>query len=467
MHKNEKMKGLYLIFGVNLLLATQSIAQYATGAIYDAAYFKKDEAELRRLGRSMAPVGQVLPRSVSLRAWCPTVGNQCKSSSCVAWAIGYAAMTIRLAEQRQIKDRERIDALALSASYIFNKSSSNCDGLAFSMVESVLKTGVCPAYLFPNLQICNQVPTQTDSLEAAPFKVRRFQPVFLSDASIDDKLLAIKRTLNARLPIVVQVRVDSGLFYPENGVWKPRPSKQTLAYDHALCLIGYDDSTRTFELMNSWGTDWGDKGFVHIAYPDFLENALEENGLLKAAYQLDLYPVEPARFRAEAVLERLANNTTCVNRSFERIHIKKENNIYKTVKQRFTRRDEVRLLFPNVDEPQYVYFFGQDAGTGVWTKYADTLLRQSATILPDKKALLNFTAEGTEIICCLFSEVPIVDFETRLQNLPTAKPNAQTNGILFETLKKQFPNVSNDLEMEKMAFRNGQMALMTVVLEIR
>ncbi|MEY4937019.1 MAG: hypothetical protein RIS64_3378, partial [Bacteroidota bacterium] len=34
-------------------------------------------------------------------------------------------------------------------------------------------------------------------------------------------------------------------------------------------------------------------------------------------------------------------------------------------------------------------------------------------------------------------------------------------------LKKQFPNVTNDLEMEKMAFRNGQMALMTVILEIR
>ena len=335
------------------------------------------------------------------------------------------------------------------------------------MVEPVLKMGVCPAYIFPNTQICAQVPTDKDQLEASPFKVRLFQPVLLPEYSIDDKLLAIKRTLNARLPLVVQVRVDTGLFYPEKGVWKPRPNPQAADFDHALCLIGYDDSTRTFELMNSWGTDWGDKGFVRIGYHDFLEDALQENGLLKAAYKLDLSPVEPTRFKAEAVLERLVNTTNCVNNSFERISIKKENNIYRTVKQSFTRRDEVRLLFPNVFEPQYVYFFGQDAGTGLWTKYADTLLRQPATILPESNALLNFTAEGSEILCCLFSEVPIMDFETRLKSLPTAKPTPQTNGILFETLKKQFPNVTNDLESEKMAFKSGQMALMTLLLEIR
>jgi hypothetical protein len=464
------MKRFYLILGVKLLLSTPSMAQYATGAKYDTADFRRDEADLRRLGRSKAPVGQVLPKSVSLREWCPTVGNQCNPPSCVAWAIGYAAMTIRLAEQHQIRDRERIDALALSASYIFNRSSSNCEGLAFSSVKPVLETGVCPAYVFPNTRICAQVPANHDSLEAVPFKVRLFQPFFLPEHSIDDKLLAIKRTLNARLPIVVQVRVDTGLFYPEKGIWKPRPNPQSADsadFDHALCLIGYDDSTRTFELMNSWGTNWGDKGFVRISYDDFLEDALQENSLLKAAYKLDLYPIERARFKAEVVLERLVNPTTCVNRSFERISIQKENNIYKTVKQSFTRRDEVRLLFPNVLEPQYVYFFGQDAGTGLWTKYADTLLRQPATILPHNKALLNFTAEGSEIICCLFSEVPILDFETRLKNLPTEKPNPKTNKVLFETLKKQFPNGMNDLESDKMAFRTGPMALMTVVLEIR
>ncbi len=186
------MKRFYLFLGVKLLFLTQSMAQYATGAKYDAAYFKKDLADLRSLGRSMAPIGEVLPKSVSLRAWCPTVGNQCNPPSCVAWAIGYAAMTIRLAEQRQIKDRERIDALALSASYIFNKSSFNCAGLAFSMVEPVLKMGVCPAYIFPNTQICAQVPTDKDQLEASPFKVRLFQPVLLPEYTIDDKLLAIK-----------------------------------------------------------------------------------------------------------------------------------------------------------------------------------------------------------------------------------------------------------------------------------
>ena len=38
-----------------------------------------------------------------------------------------------------------------------------------------------------------------------------------------------------------------------------------------MCVIGYDDnkSGGSFEVMNSWGEDWGDKGFFWIKYADF------------------------------------------------------------------------------------------------------------------------------------------------------------------------------------------------------
>ena len=32
-----------------------------------------------------------------------------------------------------------------------------------------------------------------------------------------------------------------------------------------LC-VGYDDKTQRFLVMNSWGTDWGQKGFFTIPY---------------------------------------------------------------------------------------------------------------------------------------------------------------------------------------------------------
>ena len=40
---------------------------------------------------------------------------------------------------------------------------------------------------------------------------------------------------------------------------------------HALSLIGYDDNKEggCFEIINSWGKEWGDKGRIWVKYSDF------------------------------------------------------------------------------------------------------------------------------------------------------------------------------------------------------
>ncbi len=465
---NEKMKRFYLILGVKLLLSNAVGAQYITGARRDTAHFKTDEAKERlnrRLGRSKSlSAGEILPSAVSLRKWCPTVGKQC-NSSCWAWATGHAAMTIRRAQKWNITDRERIDALAFSASYIFNKVSPNCDAVSFSSVEKVLERGVCPVHVFPNDRICNTKPSEKDDLEAERFKVALIEFVFVTEDSKDKKLLHLKQTLNHNLPIVIQVRSVPSLFRPENGIWKYSFNEpDTTDFQHALCLIGYDDRNKRFELMNSWDTTWGDKGFVYIDYEALLENALQRDGLLQAAYKLDIADPEMSPLKGEVILERLVDATNCRNQRFERILVKNNNNIYNTVRPYFTRQDKIRLLFPETNIKQYVYFFGQDAGTGVWKRYEDILLQSPSTLLPQNNELLNFTEAGTEIVCCLFAAQPIKDFERQLDALPKQKV-AIAN--LFNTLKTQFPDITTELEWDKMAFRNGRMALMTVVLEIK
>ncbi|MFN5911989.1 MAG: C1 family peptidase, partial [Bacteroidota bacterium] len=54
------------------------------------------------------------------------------------------------------------------------------------------------------------------------------------------------------------------------GVWAPTSTEKSIG-GHAMCVIGYDDSKYggAFEVMNSWGTGYGENGFVWIKYNDF------------------------------------------------------------------------------------------------------------------------------------------------------------------------------------------------------
>ena len=42
---------------------------------------------------------------------------------------------------------------------------------------------------------------------------------------------------------------------------------------HAFAIVGYDD--RGFWVQNSWGPRWGNKGFCHLGYDDWLENGYD------------------------------------------------------------------------------------------------------------------------------------------------------------------------------------------------
>jgi C1A family cysteine protease len=45
----------------------------------------------------------------------------------------------------------------------------------------------------------------------------------------------------------------------------PKPQEQVLG-GHAVLAVGYDDSNQRFMVRNSWGTDWGVKGYFTLPY---------------------------------------------------------------------------------------------------------------------------------------------------------------------------------------------------------
>lgn len=51
------------------------------------------------------------------------------------------------------------------------------------------------------------------------------------------------------------------------------PYSSKKAGSHAFAIVGYDQAG--FWIQNSWGRDWGLKGFCHIGYDDWLENSCD------------------------------------------------------------------------------------------------------------------------------------------------------------------------------------------------
>ena len=45
----------------------------------------------------------------------------------------------------------------------------------------------------------------------------------------------------------------------------PKPEHEFLGL-HAVLIVGYDDETETFDILNSHGIDWGNDGYFRIKY---------------------------------------------------------------------------------------------------------------------------------------------------------------------------------------------------------
>jgi hypothetical protein len=91
-------------------------------------------------------------------------------------------------------------------------------------------------------------------------------------------------------------------------VWHPDNSdlRQIGFGGHAMCVIGYDDRLEggAFQIMNSWGREWGENGIGWIRYRDFRE-------FVREAYGVDPMPKKGAALNIDFECNiGLVNNDT-------------------------------------------------------------------------------------------------------------------------------------------------------------
>jgi uncharacterized repeat protein (TIGR03803 family) len=86
---------------------------------------------------------------------------------------------------------------------------------------------------------------------------------YVGNSSSVPSTTAIKNAIYTCGPISVCVAVDNYFQAYSGGVFNHNSAS---SIDHAVVLVGWDDTNGCWIMKNSWGTGWGESGYMRIAY---------------------------------------------------------------------------------------------------------------------------------------------------------------------------------------------------------
>ncbi len=90
---------------------------------------------------------------------------------------------------------------------------------------------------------------------------------YLGSLSKLPSVKSIKIALAKYGPIAACVKVTPAFQAYRGGIFDEHAHVRSARdINHAIVIVGWDDSKRAFLLKNSWGTRWGDKGYMWIEY---------------------------------------------------------------------------------------------------------------------------------------------------------------------------------------------------------
>ena len=203
----------------------------------------------------------------SLRSFAPSIGNQLSLGSCVSWATAYAGFTIVRRVEENNPALEPYSPLNLYVRYKKHFKEDVCgDGAYTAYALNILKRKGCS--LFKNFR--NRCDTDVEVEKVYNDKLYSYDQISPRD------LTSLKTSISSKRPVVISIPCYENCWSNavlQNGVWSGYYSGEENG-GHAMCVIGFDDNKGggAFEVMNSWGEDWGDNGFFWITYDDFTKH---------------------------------------------------------------------------------------------------------------------------------------------------------------------------------------------------
>lgn len=401
---------------VCLLIAGMSVtlvqAQYVKGMDFD------DEAyaaipQKAKLTRSLT----FLPQSASIKGYAPMPRSQGQYGTCTSWAVAYCGKTIVEAIKNNWTDKKTITENAYAPAFLFRMlkpDDNSCEGgSAIAYALEIMKNQ--GALYYKDLPVtCTPSITADQLAKAGSSKIKDYLRLFDAEASAQQKIQSVKKSIAEKKPVVFGMLCPNS-FMRAKGVWEPTEQSLASYGGHAMCVVGYDDgmSGGAFEIQNSWGTNWGNMGYIWVKYADyarFTRYAFEFVDLPEAKPEIPDLSGEIKLTLANG--SAMQTNLLVSTRGLKIVPAKTTPGpltLYKTA-QPYTSGTRFRIYISN-NEPAYVYAISTDLSNEI-TKifpYADGISaaltdKKNEVPIPDEDHYIEFDDKpGKDLLCVLYS----------------------------------------------------------------
>ena len=394
---------------------------YSTGLVFNDANYERAAMKANLNSASF----HELPVAASLKKYCPKPGNQLQLSTSPSWATNWSAASILEAQKNNWTNRRTIALNTFSPAYnyyyIREANDENCEaGADLYDALTVLKQGKTAKYI-AFLEFCpRSIPEELSNTEYGS-GISDFTKLFCNHHSDQYKIKAVKKSISENYPVVIGMHCPPS-FYQAKNFWQPNEMVSAEYPGHALCIVGYDDNKYggAFEVINSWGSRWGNRGFLWIRYGDFLKFT---------RYAYEVFSIDKSVNNtydfSGSIYMKLNDNS---NIAIEHLH----GGTFKA-KKSFSTGTYFRIYLKN-ENPAFVYVFGIDDTNKLFRVFPHQenvspalVYKTNEVAIPGEDNYIEIIGDpGQENLCILYSKEAL-DFNRLLLNLEKYPGKASEN----------------------------------------
>ncbi|WP_019986964.1 C1 family peptidase [Rudanella lutea] len=429
---------VWLLFA---LASGQLLAQPTTGLRFEGASFDSIPGLPTYTGEKETRTG---PKVVDLTPFCPQPADQGNEQTCVAFATAYGAYAIQQAASlgKPLSPTEVTRQFALSPIFPLKRINHPCwEPLTMQAVGRFMTQNPSMRFReFSGVSCKAALPQRSPTVPAISDLLR----IFSRTDDPDEKVLRVKRQLSHQQPVILGLNVAANFFNLQKGLYQPEPTTGRPTTAHAVVVVGYDDRRAAFKVLNSFGPNWGEKGFFWISYRDFARDAIA--GLVLVMAEPDLLAGTGKPLRLGGRLGIRAVHEQADSLRYDTLTVQQvAPGMYQLRQQVQPLGQAFQLLTENTQPGEYMCVFSLDATDKLTVHFprnralasynpALATLNESDllpfngfdSVLPDAETALTLDTPGTDYLCVLFSRQPLLpNLPALLSRLKAAKGTIQ------------------------------------------